>query len=129
MSTAQIVVALLVALISALIGAGSGGFIVAWRRDKRQAPLDAEEARKARIDVADMIEKLATRAVERATEQLAKQEEEARQELREQGERHEVELREQENRHRTEIGRLHQRIEVLEDSVRKAGAEVPPWTS
>lgn len=129
MSTGQIVAFVLAALISALIGAGSGGFIVAWRRDKRQVPLDAEEARKARIDVADMIEALATRAVERATEQLAKQEEEARQELREQGDRHEVELREQENRHKVEIGRLHQRISVLEGAVRKAGAEVPPWTS
>jgi hypothetical protein len=129
MSAEQIVVLILVALISALIGTGTGGFIVAWKRDKRQVPLDAEAARKARIDVADMIERLATRAVERATEQLTKQEEEARLELREQEERNAKELRTQEERHRVEIERLHQRIGVLEDAVRKAGAEVPPWTS
>lgn len=129
MSTGQIVVTILVALISALIGTGTGGFIVAWRRDKRQAPLDAEAARKARVDVTDLIEKLATRAVERATEQLVRQEEEARQELHEQELRYSAELRQQEERHRVEIEKCHHRIEVLENAVRKAGAEVPPWTS
>ena len=112
MSGGEYVAVIVIALISALVGTGTGGFIVAWRRDRRQAPLDAEAARKARVEVTTLVEELAERAVTRAKEQLAEQEEEAREELHAQ---------------QLEINRLRARVEVLETAMRNGGLVVPPW--
>ena len=109
-------VTVVVALIAALIGTGTGGFLVAWRKDKRQVPIDVESARKAKLEVTQLIEELSTRAVVKAKEQLETQERQAQKDLAA-----------AEKRHGREIDRLHDRIDQLEDIMKAAGIDVPLW--
>lgn len=96
---------LVVALITALMAGTGGGFLVAWRKDARQAPLDKSAAAKAKLEITEMIERMASSAVEKAERRLA----------------------EQESRHSTEIQRLTARVGQLETVMRDAGLTVPQW--
>lgn len=107
---------IVVALIAALVGSGTGGFLVAWRRDSRQVPIDEAAARRAKVEVTEMIEELATRAVEKAKEQMAQMEQEAQKALEK-----------KEQQHGKEIALLHTRITQLENTMRANGLSVPPW--
>lgn len=113
MSTATTII---VAIITLLIGTGTGGFIVAWRKDSRQAPLDEAAARKAKVEVTLMIEELAERAVVKAKKQLQEQEEEAQKKLSA-----------VQKAHSKEISKLHRRVNQLETAMREGGLAVPAW--
>lgn len=118
---------IVVALISALIGTGAGGFIVAWRKDSRQVPIDEAAARRAKLDVTDLIEKLSARTVARAVAQLEEQERESDRKLKEMQAVAELHMHEQDERHGAEITKLHRRVTQLEQSMRDGGLTVPPW--
>lgn len=117
---------IIIALVTLLIGGSAGGFIVAWRKDSRQAPLDVEAARKAKIEVTLMIEELAERAVAKAKKQLQDQEEEASKNLKAQQRKIDVQTRQIEGQMR-EISKLHVRINQLEGAMRDGGLAVPAW--
>lgn len=113
----QLAVTIVAVVITALLGGGAGGFLVAWRKDSRQVPIDEAAARKAELEITKLIDQMATNAVTKAKEQLEWQELQATQKLAK-----------QEEKHGQEISRLHTRINQLETAMRTGGVVVPPWT-
>lgn len=117
----------IIGIVSLLIGGGTGGFIVAWRRDSRQAPLDEATARKARLEVTELIEQLSEKAVARALAQLERQEQESARKLNALQADAEQKMAMQDIKHGEEINKLHKRITQLEGAMRQGGLAVPPW--
>lgn len=129
---------IIIAALGLLLGGTGGGAIVAWRKDARQAPIDkatAEkadlDADKARLEVAAMVEKLANGAVQKADQELEKQEQ-----------RHNREMDDLRRTHRREMDELRaeltekvdgerawmmRRIGHLEQVMSEGGLTVPPW--
>lgn len=118
---------IIVALITLLIGGGTGGFIVAWRKDVRQIPLDEAATRKAKVEVTLMIEELAERAVAKAKKQLQEQEEEAQRKLARVQADSQREIKIVKQKADKEIDKLHKRINQLEVAMKDSGLIVPPW--
>lgn len=121
----------LIYVLAALFLVGSGGAIVAWRKDWRQAPADRTALRAAEVNLSEAVRKLASDSVADATALMEAQDL-----------RHQTEVQRLIDQHRSETAQLREelmrkissdrdilmrRIRELEQVLTDQRMTVPPW--
>lgn len=105
----------LTVLITLVIGGGSGGFFVAYQKDRRQAHIDKATTEKADLDLTQQLRQMAKEAVAESVEEMKRQDQ-----------RHNKEILELTTKYEDQVEGLTARVELLEKIIREANLPIPP---